>query len=326
MTALAFPPSASPLALGIDIGGTTIKLGLVQNGAVIKTLPSLETQEFRHADLLIGALLQSIVQIRRDHPTLAAIGIGVPGFVDVEQGVVHQLTNVPGWSDVPLRSLITKEIGLPSFVDNDANAMAYGEWKFGASADFKNILFVTLGTGVGGGLILDGRMYRGARSGAGEVGQMSIDPRDPDSVGHYGNFGALEKSVGNLQIAMRATALYTKAGHPHRSLEDCTPAALHQAACDGDVIATEIWRETGEMIGFVLTDIVWLLNLDAIIIGGGIAAAGEFLFEPIRKTIRARTNVVFSERLSIFPATLGNDAGMIGSAQLALDSIPTALR
>lgn len=312
----------APLALGIDFGGTSVKLGLVRGGLLVERAPSLPTAGYRHADALLGAMLAAIDALREQHPEIAAIGVGVPGFVDVERGLVHELTNVPGWREVALRELLTKETDLPAFVENDANAMAYAEWRFGAGRGRQDVVCVTLGTGVGGGLILGGRLHRGARFGAGEIGQMALDPRDHGIAGNYGNYGALEKQVGNREIAARAAALYARAGRL-RTAEECTPALLAAAANDErDPIALELWRETGEMIGFVLADIVWLLNPDAIILGGGVANAGELVFKPIRDTINSRTGKVFHEQLVILPAELGTDAGLIGAAVLAAEQVP----
>lgn len=307
------------LSLGIDFGGTSVKLGLVRDGQLVFRAPSIPTADYRRADALLGAMLAAIKELRAQHPDLAAVGAGVPGFVDVERGLVHELTNVPGWREVALRELLARETGLPAFVENDANAMTYAEWKYGAGRGRRHVVCVTLGTGVGAGMILDGRLYRGAAFGAGEVGQMAVDPRDQEAAGNYGNYGALEKQVGNREIAARAAALYARSGRL-RTPDECSPASLAVAAMDGDPIAAELWRETGELIGYVLADIVWLLNPDAIILGGGVAGAGELLFKPIRDTIRSRTAAVFHEKLALLPAELGTDAGLIGAAALAADA------
>ncbi len=309
------------LSLGIDFGGTSVKLGLVRDGKLVFRAPSIPTADYRRADALLGAILGAIQELRGRHPNIAAVGAGVPGFVDVERGLVHELTNVPGWQEVALRELLARETGLPAFVENDANAMAYAEWRHGAGRGRRHVVCVTLGTGVGGGMILDGKLYRGAAFGAGEIGQMSVDPRDHHVPGHYGNYGALEKQVGNRELAARAAALYAQAGRL-RTLDECSPALLATAANGGDPIAVELWRQTGELIGYCLADIVWLLNPDAIILGGGVAGAGELLFKPIRDTIRSRTAAVFHERLALLPAELGTDAGLIGAAALAADTVP----
>jgi glucokinase len=303
-------------AIGIDFGGTSVKPGLVANGAIIARSKPIPTLDHSGAESLLAAVHAAVEELRAGRSDVAAIGAGLPGIVDSVHGRVRELSNVPGWTDVPLAALLTERTGLPASIENDANAMAYGEWKFGAGRDGVNVVCVTLGTGVGGGLILDGKLFRGSGLGAGEIGQMTLDPYG--RAGRYGNFGALEKYVGNVQIAERAWELYAEAGRT-RSGDDCTPAALAAAAGRGDEIAQKLWNEIGFQIGIELTDIVWLLNPDRIVIGGGVANAGDLLFDPIRQTICERTMNVFHEHLEIVPAALGNDAGIIGCAALALD-------
>jgi len=306
----------SKTAIGIDFGGTTVKPGVVAEGRVIARLPPIRTHDHAGHDSLLAAIRDAIEELRRQHPEAVAVGAGLPGLVDSINGRVWRLSNVPGWEDVALTALLEEWTGLPAAIDNDANAMAYAEWLFGAGREGVNVVCVTLGTGVGGGLIFDRKLYRGSRLGAGEIGQMTIDANGVP--GEYGNFGALEKYVGHVQIAERARALYGAAGLT-KSLEECSPMLLEKAARTGDAVAHQVWEEVGFNIGITLCDIVWLLNPDRIVIGGGVGQAGEYVFGPIRRVIEARTMKIFHEGLTIVPAKLGNDAGMIGSAALALD-------
>ncbi len=303
-------------AIGIDFGGTTVKPGVVEDGKIIARIPPIQTKAHAGHESLLATIREAIEELRRQHPEVAAVGAGLPGMVDSINGRVWQLSNVPGWEDVPLTALLEEWTGLPAAIDNDANAMAYAEWLYGAGRDGVNVVCMTLGTGVGGGLILDRKLYRGSRLGAGEIGQMTIDPNGPP--GQYGNYGALEKYVGNRQIAERAQKLYQEAGLT-KSLEECSPVALERAANGGDKIAHQVWAEIGFAIAITLCDIVWLLNPDRIVVGGGVGRAGEYVFGPIRKVIEERTMKIFHEGLAIVPAALGNDAGMIGSAALALE-------
>ena len=305
-------------AIGIDFGGTSIKSGLVRDGRILQRGTLIHTPQYSGAESLLEALKEVVAELRRADPDVRALGIGLPGIVDSVNGVVHELTNVPGWNDVPLRDRLERDTGLCVTVENDANAMAYGEWKYGAAKDGRHVVCITLGTGVGGGLILNGQLYRGAQLGAGEAGHMSIDYRGVP--GPYGNFGALERYVGNNQIAGRALELYSAAG-VEKTLEQCAPAELAQAARSGDAIARGVWEAVGAEVGAALASIVWLLNPDTIVIGGGVAKARELLFEPILKSLRGRTLAVFHEHLRVVAATLDNDAGIIGNAALALDSL-----
>ncbi len=311
-----------PVAIGIDFGGTSIKLGLIQAGGLTQRAKSLPTMTYASGDAMLAAILSAIDSLRAQHPGVMAIGAGLPGIVDSKQGVVHHLTNVPGWVNIRLRELLTIHTGLPAVIENDANAMTYAEWKFGAGRRHEHIVCVTLGTGVGGGMILDGRLYRGARLGAGEIGNMSIDYQGVPGV--YGNLGALEAYVGNRQIAARAALRYEAAGEP-RTVAECTPALLAEAALQGDDVARQLWEETGVMLGAALCDVVWLLNPDALVLGGGVAQAGELVFGPLRRTLRERTSPVFHEHLDILPAELGSDAGLIGAGALAVDALEAAV-
>jgi len=308
-----------PTAIGIDFGGTTIKSALVEEGRILQHGEVIDTLHTGDSTAIIDALLDEVAILRKLRPDTVAIGVGLPGITDSVHGIVHRLSNVPGWNDIPLRDLLATRTGLHAAIENDANCMAYAEWKYGAARDGRNVVCVTLGTGVGGGIIIDGRLYRGSYLGAGEIGQMSIDLHGP--TGNYGNLGAIEKYVGNAQIAQRGQQFYENAGKL-RPLDQCTPAALEAAAHAGDPIAKQLWAQIGLEIGVALANVVWLLNPDSIVIGGGVARAGDLLFDPIRRTIQSITMPTFYENLKIVPAALGNDAGIIGSASVALDSLP----
>ncbi len=305
------------LAIGIDFGGTSVKFGVIREADVIDHAPPIATQDFDGAEPLLEAMLRYIEDLRVRHPGIAAIGVGMPGFVDFEQGIVHNLTNVPGWRDFPLKQQLASRTGLPVVVDNDANCMAYAEWKLGAGRGFQHLIAITLGTGVGGGLVVNGQMVRGARFGAGEVGQMSIDWQG--LRGTYGNLGALEEYIGNQQITQAATEAYHASGL-HRSFDDLSPAALSRSALEGDPIALSLWKTIAAQLANVLMDCCWLLNPEAIIIGGGVAKAGPLLFEPLREILDSQLSAPFKESLQLLPAHFGNEAGMIGAATQALDA------
>jgi glucokinase len=303
-------------AIGIDFGGTTIKSAVVRDGKIAERGEIIDTLK-HDARSLNEALFAGIDALRKSHPDVAGVGVGLPGFVDSVNGIVHHLTNVPGWDEVPLTKLIRERTGLRATIDNDVNAMTYGEWKYGAARGARHAICITLGTGVGGGLILDGRLYRGAQLAAGEIGHASIDYRG--KLGPYGNFGGLEEYVGNQQIAERAAEAYRAAGIS-RTKEQCTPRELDIAAQGGDGIAKSIWEAVGDEVGAALASAVWVLNPDTIVIGGGVAKAGELILDPIRRSVRSRTLALFHENLRIVPAELGNDAGAIGNAELVLDA------
>jgi len=304
-------------AIGIDFGGTSVKSAVVREGKLIHRGVPIDPQAATSSDALLDSLVALIAGMRVDFPDIAGVGIGLPGFVDIERGVVHELTNVAGWNDVPLRDILQQRIGLPVTVENDANAMAYAEYKCGAARGARYVMCITLGTGVGGALVLDGHIFRGAQFAAGEIGHMSIDLHGVS--GPYGNTGGLEEYVGNVQIAERAGERYRAAGQA-KTPADCTPANLSAAALRGDPVAARMWDDLAIEIGAALANVIWIINPDTIVIGGGVAKAGPLLFDPIRREIRQRTLALYHEHLRVVPAELGNDAGIIGNAILALEA------
>lgn len=304
-------------AIGIDFGGTSVKAGVVLGDHIVAAAPAIATQDFDGPEALIDAMARSIESLRAENPAISAVGVGMPGFVDHQQGIVRKLTNVRGWTEIPLRELLSKKCGLPVVVDNDANCMAYAEWQRGAGRGFRHLICLTLGTGVGGGVIVEDRLVHGARFGAGEIGQMSIDYQG--RVGHYNNHGALEDYIGNNEIAERAAKAYAAAGIS-KSAEACAPAALAQAAAQHDPVALAIWEETARMLASALMSCCWLLNPEAIVIGGGVARAGEVLFAPLKKHLLEQLSGPFRNHLQILPAAFCNEAGTIGAAALALDA------
>ena len=304
-------------AIGFDMGATSTKTGVVKDGVILQKGNVIETRQDGDTGKLIEAFVNEILRLRSLYPEVRAVGFGVPGIINPIDGVVVNLTNVKGWHDIPLRALIGEKTELVTNLENDAKAMAYAEWKYGAGQTAPNVFCVTLGTAVGGALILNRRLYRGATWVAGEVGQMSIDYRGLEFV--YGNTGALEAYVGHRKIAARAKEIYAEAGITI-SDEQSYPENLTKAADNGDEIAERVWADIGLKIGVGLTNVIWLINPDRIVIGGGVANAGKRLFNYIRHTIQTRCEKTFWEKLDVVPATLGNDAGMIGAATLALES------
>jgi glucokinase len=304
-------------AIGVDFGGTSIKSAVAQAGQIVERGRVIDTTEHEGPETLMTALFEVIDALRKKHPEVEGVGIGLPGFVDCASGVVHHLSNVPGWTDVPMLQILRERTGLKAAIENDANAMAFGEYRHGAAKGATNAVCITLGTGVGCGLILDGRIFRGSRFAAGEIGHTSIDFYGPRGV--YGTPGDLEVYVGNKQIGERASRLYTAAGKA-RSAEECTPADLAKLAEAGDRTALALWDQLGTELGAALVDAIWLLNPDAIVIGGGVSKAGPLIFDPVIRTIRERVSPLFHEQLRVVAAKLGNDAGIIGCAELALGS------
>lgn len=305
-------------SIGIDFGGTSVKLGVCRGDELLVTDEPIPTTQFHGPAALIGEMASRVAKLQKTYPAICAIGVGVPGLVDFDHGFVHELTNVPGWKHVPLKAILGEKTGLPVLVENDANAMTYAEFRHGAARGLKNVIGMTLGTGIGGGLVLDGKMFRGSGFVAGEIGQMSIDYNG--KPGHYGNLGALEKYTGNQQIAEHAVLRYSEAGI-EKDIAECTPKKIADAAQAGDDIARQIWAEVADWLGTAISSIAWLLNPDAFVIGGGVAQAGDLIFNPLKNKVQSMLSTVVWERLQILPARFSNEAGIIGNAALAADAV-----
>ena len=309
--------SEQPLAIGIDMGGTSVKYGVVRGPEILLAGEPIITGDFKGPKALIAEITRRVHQLRGQFPGIEAVGMGVPGFVDVQRGVVHELTNVPGWKEVPVRNLLTESTGLPCFAENDANAMCYAEFAHGAGQGARNMIAITLGTGVGGGLVLDGRLYRGSSFGAGEVGQMSIDWRGKEFV--HGNIGALESYTGIGPMGKRAAMLYKKA-KIQKTAEEMTPKEIANAVRKKDPVAIQVWDEFTSQLSTGLVNAVWLLNPDRLVIGGGVSKAGKLLFDPLWKKMKQQLADSFIKNLKVVPAHFGNDAGIIGSAAVAMEA------
>ncbi len=228
--------------------------------------------------------------------------------------------NLPGWGGMPLAERVQEIFGLPVCVDNDANAAAWGEKQFGAGQGVAHLICITIGTGIGGGVILDGQLYHGATGVAGEIGHLTVNPDGLPC--NCGSFGCLEAYAAGPAIVVRAqkavrtgakTALIQMTDNRP---EDITVPLIARAASEGDPLAWQVMQETGRYLGAGLAGLVNVLNPERIVIGGGVAQAGDSLLKPIERTVRARAMPAATEALQIVPAQLGEDAGVIGAAAL----------
>lgn len=310
--------------IGIDLGGTNTKLALVNDEGRIVARRLISTGEYPARETFIEAIsdcVKGILRSKRLAPkAVRGIGIGTPGLVDSRKGIVYSLTNIPGWDRVPLKRMLEKKTHLPVFVDNDVNLMALGELKFGAGRGAKNLVCLTLGTGVGGGIIIDGRLYRGATLAAGEIGHIPINEKGPRCK--CGGRGCMERYVGNRYIVESAARKIRRGRKTivtklvNNDLSKVTPFILSKAAGRGDELAISVWQETGRHLGVALAGVVNLLNPEVIIIGGGVANAGRILFDATRKALKERAMEIPAKAVKIVRAKLGQDAGIMGAVTL----------
>jgi len=309
--------------VGIDIGGTNIVAGTVaEDGSELLGLVSQPTFPEQGADAVLGR----IVKLARDSmkasgKTIAGLGIGAPGPLDTKRGIVLLTPNL-GWTNFPLRDRLEAELKLPSTLDNDANCAVFGEWWRGAARGARHVVGLTVGTGIGGGIVLDGAIYHGASDIAGELGHMSID-----STGRRckcGNYGCLEAYASGPNIAARAvegieagadTALpkYVKG-----DLERITAQVVYEAAHDGDEYALEVVRDTAKFLGAGVANVINIFNPEVVVICGGVTLAGDRLFVPLRSEVKRRAFKPAVEVCRIVPGELTGTAGVYGAAAVFL--------
>jgi len=308
--------------IGIDIGRTFIKAGVVENkGNIIKKEQIPTRGEEGKREVVLSQIENAIDFCFKgeDKKEIKGIGIGTPGLVD-NNGIVYEAPNLPGWDNLPLREIIEKKYNIKTIVENDVNTIAWGEYLFGAGKGCKTMICITLGTGVGGGIVKDGKLLRGEKYSAVEIGHITIDYKGQKCK--CGNYGCIERYVGRDYIVERAvnaikegkeTKIYELVGG---NLNKITPKTISQAYNLGDEVAKDIWTDVGICLGALFSSLINPLNPDIIVIGGGISQAGDILFETIRKTIKQRAMDVLAKSVEIVPAGLGVNAGIISGASL----------
>ena len=311
-------------AIGVDIGGTDVKLGIVRGRQVLarRSFPTAALSSGPKA--LEEGILSAVRSLRGSFSgEVESLGVGVPGLVLYPQGIVQSCANVKGWKNLPLQQRLRRRLGIRVRVDNDVHAMALAEWRYGAGRGARNLVCVTLGTGVGGGFILQGRLYRSRLGPSAEIGHVAVGETGPACS--CGGSACLERYVGNKDV-IRILRRKLRAGRKSRilrlvdgRLDRITPETVDRACEMGDRLAIETWEEAGQKIGLVLAKVATLLSPDRIVIGGGLARAGHWLFDPIRKTLRERAMHPLG-RIPVVPAQLGISAGLIGAALLAQEA------
>lgn len=311
--------------IGIDVGGTNVKIALVDKSGKIIYSNSVPTYAKMGYEYTVNNIKQAIKDLMKETNTIAkdidGIGFDFPGQVDYKTGVVKLAPNIPGWVNVPIAQMIEEEFHIPTRIDNDVRCAALGEMKFGAGKGCENFVCITVGTGIGSGLVVNGQLVRGASNAAGEIGHIKLQMKDGLICG-CGDTGCLEAYASGPSIVAMAQD-YIKGGKSTKFREmaaaeggEITPYMVAKAAEAGDPVAKRIFAIVGEYIGIGLTSVINLLNPEKVIIGGGVAEAGDLLLDPIRKTIKERAMVVAGSAVEIVPAQLGNSAGVIGASML----------
>ncbi|RNC68637.1 MAG: ROK family protein [Desulfuromonadales bacterium] len=315
-------PDGTQLAIGIDVGGTNLRLALVDGcGSIIH---SVRTRTEGHGvfSAFRALLTENITALRhyaRERDMLATtIGIGVPGLVG-RDGSIHVAVNLPALNGVNLRDELQAITGLPTIVANDVNACAYGEKVYGAGRDLASFLMVTLGTGVGGGLVLDGGLWTGFDGVAGEFGHVTVEPEGVPCP--CGNRGCLEQYASGTAITASSRRIITEGVETSLSQippDGLTVESVASAARRGDQAALAIFAEAGRYLGIAAASVANLLNLEAVILGGGVAACSDLFAETVRNEVLTRAFPLPGKRMRIVKAALGDNGGLIGIATLSL--------
>jgi glucokinase len=310
-----------PLAIGVDIGGTKVAAGVVDAaGRVVARARRLTPS--RDPEAVERTIAEVVGELRRGHEAVA-VGIGAAGFVDADRARVLFAPHL-AWRNEPLRDAVRETLGLPVVVENDANAAAWAEWRFGAGRGESRLVCVTLGTGIGGGIVSDGAVQRGRHGMAGEFGHMVVVPD-----GHRcecGNRGCLEQYASGNVLGREAREL-ARAGSPVTvplmervggDIDALVGPVITEAARDGDPCAIELFEEVGRWLGIGLANLAAALDPGMFVIGGGVSDAGELLLRPARESFRRTlTGRGFRPEPRILAAALGPEAGLVGAADLA---------
>ena len=285
--------------IGIDLGGTAIKLGrFLKDGTCLESL-TVATPQPSLPEAVLEAIAAAVTQLNSNKQCIA-LGVGTPGPADPAGRIAKIAINLPGWRDIPLADWLEAKIGLPTVIANDANCAGLGEVWLGAGRRFRNLILLTLGTGVGGAIFLDGKLFTGHGSAAGELGLITLNPDGPPC--NSGNQGSLEQYVSGQAV---------------RRVTGKEPAKLGKLAKAGDKEALAFWQDYGRLLGAGLASLIYVLTPEAVVIGGGVSASAQFFLPAAWAEIERR--VMFSSRvgLELLAAELGNQAGIVGAAKFA---------
>lgn len=328
-------------AIGVDLGGTNLRIAAVGDEGKVLEKVTTGTRVKEGRDVVIGEMTDAIRTLAakfRATGDLLGVGIGVPGIIDMGSGMLHESPNLPGWHDYPVRDEIERRLGTPIVLENDANSAALGESWLGAAREYDDMCMLTLGTGVGGGIVLGGRVWHGMNGMVAELGHLNVEPEGP-ACG-CGSRGCVEQFASATALVRMAKEAVASGRAPElaRAMTDnpeFSAKVLHQAAQQGDTTAQGIFRQAGRGLGIVLAGLVNTLNLPIYVIGGGVASAWDMFSPAMLEEIRARSFVYRATapdkvapgqpRTLIAPALLGSDAGLVGAARLPMlpgDSAP----
>ena len=306
--------------VGIDLGGTNLKLGLVSASGEVLERFSCPTEASCGPDHVLGRLADAVRDLCRAAKVslgdVAAVGVGAPGPVDTKTGIVAVAPNLAGWRNVPVRDTLARNLGRPVILENDANVAAYGEFRCGAGRAVRDMILLTLGTGIGGGIILDGRLFRGATDTGAELGHIIVQYGGrPCGCGNRGCLEAYASAtsvVARLRERLEAGEASVLGGRPEFSCKD-----IFGAAAAGDALAARIVEETADYLAAGITSLLHVLNPERVVLTGGMMGAGDAFLDRVRRRVREMAFERASRNCPIVWSTLGGDAGILGAALAA---------
>jgi len=311
--------------LAIDLGGTKIIAAIISNQGRVITREYYLTLAEEGPQLVIKRTLSAIDRLlslgKIDSSQLNSISIAAAGAIDFDKGLVTLSANLPGWYDIPLRDMIKEKYRVNTFLINDASAAALGEHRFGAGKGVNNLIYLTVSTGIGGGIIINGKLYSGPCGSAGEIGHMTIDVNGPRC--RCGNIGCLEMLVSGTAVAREAIKRIRQGERSSLTeivegkIESITAEKVEVAAQGGDSLALEVILKAANYLGVGMVNLVNIFNPEMIIVGGGMAKMGNLLLDPAKQVVRERAFQLPAQAVRIVPAQLGDDAGVLGAAVFA---------
>ncbi len=316
------------LILALDLGGTNLRAVLATPSGTFLSHVRIPTRAVEGVDAVLGrmkdVLRSAVAEARRSWEEVAAIGIGAPGPLDHDTGVIFEPPNLPGWQQVPLKQIFEAEFQRPTYVANDANLGAVAEHRYGQAKGLEHLIYITVSTGIGGGIVSHGRLLVGAGGTAAEVGHTTVDPAGPRCG--CGNNGCAEAIAAGPAIARAALwglqhGRESSLARLKRDLRQLTAEDVVHAAQEGDTFAREVLREAGTALGVLCANLVNILNPQMIVIGGGVTNAGELLFQPARQVMEARALFAASQHVRIVRSELGDDIVLYGAVAWALQHV-----
>jgi glucokinase len=306
--------------IGVDLGGTKMLIGVLSEANTDPLYEQREASTGQTEDELVELLVREVTEARDARPGVEAVGLGIPATIDHDEGIAVSAVNLP-LSDLAIRDIVSERIGLPVFVDNDGNVAAFAEYLYGAAQGMPHMVMLTVGTGIGGGLVLNGEIYRGSTGAGAELGHIVIQADGPPCQGNCPNHGCVEALASGTALGREGRAVAESS--PDSALGkvlaeggEVDGKAVTECALAGDETAVGVFELIGSRLGVACSSLANIFQPNAIVVGGGVIAAGDLLLDPARREVRERALNPMNQT-PILEATLGNDAGMIGAAAMA---------